>query len=96
MDWIFLNEKCQVTDDFEEAEYIFIPSETWSSFLDEYSGLYDIKELYPDTWYLFDGLDYRWIEVSGELLTTLNTIKEELKKNQDNASKVNTELSKPS
>lgn len=78
MDWIFLNEDFQTTDDFEDAKYIFVFSESWSYFLSEYESIYDTSALSSDTWFIWD---YVWTEVeSDELLTKLNAIKKELEK----------------
>lgn len=78
MDWIFLNEDFKTTDDFEDAKYIFIHSESWSYFLSEYEDIYDTSALNSDTWFIWD---YVWTEVeSDELLTKLNAIKKELEK----------------
>lgn len=76
--WIFLDEDFKTIDDFEDAKYIFIPSECWISFLHEYETIFDTSALGSDTWFVWD---YSWTEVeSDELLTKLNAIKEKLEK----------------
>ena len=96
MDWIFLDKNFQTTDDFEYAEYIFIPSKSWDSFLEEYSGIYNTECLCSDTWFLWNEDTFQWIEIQSyddDLLTKLNTIKEKLEKEPtQSAQKDNAEL----
>lgn len=92
MDWIFLDKNFQTIEDFEDAKYIFIFSEFWSDFLNEYDGIYTTCDLCSNTWFVWEGV-WRKVE-SNELLAKLNTITK--LKNQYNTPKVNTELSEPS
>lgn len=73
--WLFMKDIETKTDDFDDAQYIYIPSEAMDTFCKDYFK-YDLTTIIEDCWLEWDGEIYEWCTVTTEdTLTRLNKMK---------------------
>lgn len=80
--WLFMKDTETKTDDFDNARYIYIPSEAMDNFLKDFFK-YDLTTIIEDCWLEWNGLSYEWSMVTYEdILARLNQVKSAIEKNE--------------
>lgn len=80
--WLFMKDTETKTDDFDDAQYIYIPSEVMDTFCKDYFK-YDLTTIIEDCWLEWDGTEYEWRMVKTEkTLHRLNQVKSAIEKSE--------------
>lgn len=80
--WLFMKDIETKTSNFNDAQYIYIPSEVMDIFCNDYAS-YDLETIIEDCWLEWDGEIYEWCMVRTEdTLHHLNQVKAAIEKSE--------------
>ena len=80
MDWIFLDENYQQTENFDDASFIYIYPDKLQDFVRKYNKEFNCDSITEEeAWFIWNYNGYRWEQTTDKsMLTILNQTKEEL------------------
>lgn len=80
--WLFMKDIETKTSNFDDAQYIYIPSEAMDTFCNDYAA-YDLETVIENCWLEWNGIEYEWNMVKTEkTLHRLNQVKSAIEKSE--------------